>query len=136
MPRNWLSASGGGATPAASNARETSSAAPSPIIWAMALSGNGRAPHDSSSRFAESAISRSESTRVPSKSKTKRRNMRFEDVRILRMWGCENLQACSSDPQILQFTVLGEGSRRLPHFDADDRESLCHGVIEDQPRDA
>src|SRR5260221_2544953 len=106
--------------PLAANARATSVAAPSPTIRPIRSSGSELASQDSSKALAASAMSRRESTRVPSRSKTIRRNMAFEDVR-----SCSHLNA-----------IFRKGRRRLPDLDAHHREALAAGVVEDQPGDA
>ena len=90
-PESASSASGGGATPPAANARATSVAAPSPTMRPIASSGSGAQPHAASSALADSARSRRESTSVPSRSKTmsdhesRTEDLRIEDLRVMRL---------------------------------------------------
>ena len=80
-------------------------------------SDSGAAPHDSSSALAASAMSRRESTSVPSRSKTMRSN-----------------SDCGGSRARLRLSraVFGERRRRLPDRHADDRQPLLVRVVENQ----
>src|SRR5258705_1633939 len=111
---NGSTAFPGAAIHTASNARATSTAAPSPTMRPIRSSGSGAAPHSSSRAFAASAISRRESTSVPSKSKTIRAKVKGQGLRA----------------------EFRERRGRLPDGDADDGEPLIGGLVEVQLRNS
>ena len=113
--RNRSNASAGFSAPAAAKARHRTGA-PSPTIRPIASSESGPTPYATSVSFAESAMSRRESTSVPSRSKTTR-------------WVDECRNSVSRH-------VLGERRWSLPHLHPDHRQAVGARVLENEPRDS